>query len=245
MNPVNPKLILGGEMKRFFITEAVFLMLLCFTGLTYASLVTTGTVLYDGEQRNLIYDTDFNITWLDYSREEDSWYNQMNWADNLSLTVNGMTYDNWYLPETVDGDWEYGEDGTTTAGFNITTSDMGHLYYTELGNIAYPGSPPDPDPTATLQRSGPFENLLSDAYWSMTTAAANSLSAWVFMFASGYQTRDPKDGLPTDMYPGGGHSAIAIMSGRIQVGSNVPVPTTAFLFGIGLLGFAGVARRKT
>jgi len=90
---------------------------------------------YAGVQ--VINDTDRNITWLDYSNAPDTWQNQVSWAANLAVTVNGVTYDNWRLPATVDGPYVWGYDGTTTAGYNITTSEMGHLYYTELVNKGY------------------------------------------------------------------------------------------------------------
>lgn len=74
----------------------------------HASLVVSGTVDYMGAARNLIYDTDLNITWLDYTKGTANWSTQQSWAANLSLTVNGVTYDNWRLPATVDGPYVYG-----------------------------------------------------------------------------------------------------------------------------------------
>ena len=65
------------------------------------------------------------------------WQTQMNWASALTVTFGGTIYDDWRLPSTVDGPCGYGYDGTTTAGYNITSSEMGHLFYTELGNKGY------------------------------------------------------------------------------------------------------------
>jgi hypothetical protein len=61
-------------------------------------------------------------------------------------------------------------------GYNIATSEMGHLYYTVdpdgLGNLT--GGP--------LSNTGPFYNLQHDHYWS---TEHSSLLAWQFGFHDG------------------------------------------------------------
>ena len=92
----------------------------------------------DSLGNRLIYDSDLNITWYDYSKSWDTWQNQVNWASGLSVTFGSNTYTDWRLPSTVDGTYAgCGCNGTTTAGYNITSSEMGHLFYTELGNTGY------------------------------------------------------------------------------------------------------------
>jgi len=58
-------------------------------------------------------------------------------VDSLSYGAIGLYAYLLSHPDDWDGVWEYGVDGTTTAGYNITSSEMGHLYYTELGNDGY------------------------------------------------------------------------------------------------------------
>lgn len=62
---------------------------------------------------------------------------------NLSVPMNWAG--EWRLPATVDGSRVYGWEGDPdgdgnydyTAGYNLANSEMGHLYYTELGNLGY------------------------------------------------------------------------------------------------------------
>lgn len=63
----------------------------------------------------LIYDDVLDITWYDYTNTDLLWQEQWDWADTLTLDFGGTTYNGWRLPETVDGPYVEGFDGTTTA----------------------------------------------------------------------------------------------------------------------------------
>jgi len=197
-----------------------------------ASLVVSGTVLYEGTQRNLIYDDDLEITWLDYTRADDTWGNQTSWAAGLSLTVNGVTYDSWRLPATVDGLTVSGYDGTTTAGYNITSSEMGHLYYSELGNKGFYDTSGNSQEGWGLINTGDFHNLDSSWYWSGTTYALNPTLAWYFRTNRGNQSATSKDKL---------YRALAVLPGQIQT---VPEPATLLLIGSGLAGLVAVGKKR-
>ncbi len=106
-----------------------------------------------------VYDTDLNITWLaDTNAGAGSVFDdgpttshgppttdgRMSWASAnawaASLSVGGFT--DWRLPITADPDSSCTDDtaGVTPSadaiGFNCTGSEMGHLFYNELGGTA-------------------------------------------------------------------------------------------------------------
>lgn len=155
---------------------------------------------------SLIYEDDKGLIWLDFTNKGQSWYSQIDWAEGLNdpgvLTYNldpGIRVSwkgDWRLPETADGARRFGYDGATTAGFNITTSDLGHLYYESLGNLGYYDTEGNqrngwyPDSDWGPKNTGPFTNLKANMYWSGTEYSLNPQLAWVFNFAFGDQSNN-------------------------------------------------------
>ena len=147
----------GAEMKRILFCMLAMLVVFALVTPAHAFLINRGT---DTLGNRLIYDNDLDITWYDFSNAANSWQNQVNWALGLSVTFGSTTYDDWRLPLTVDGLYVFGWDGTTTAGYNITNSEMGHLFYTELGNKGYYAiDGTNPQPGWGLTNTGDFQNL--------------------------------------------------------------------------------------
>ena len=191
------------------------------------------------------YDDVANLTWLadaNYAMtggyDADgamTWDQAMTWVSGLN--VGGVT--GWRLPDTID----VGNDGTTfgsnicqgvDAGYNITThSELSNMFYNVLGNLAQYDTSCNPQAGYGLSNVGPFSNLQS-YYWSATEYATNPSHAWGFNMINGVQGDDLKT---SSLY------AWAVYSGDVGV-SAVPVPAAAWLFGSGLLGLIGVARRK-
>ena len=173
-----------------------------------------------------VYDTDLNITWLANANAnaQMTWSQANAWA--AGLTVGGFS--GWRLPTTVQPDTTCGgQNGSGSYGYNCTGSEMGHLFYNELGGVAGKSITTTHNANYNL-----FHNVVSNYYWSGTEFAPNSIGAWNFDMFNGYQILGNKND---------GTFALAVRPGDVPA---VPVPAAAWLMGSGLLGLIGVARRK-
>jgi hypothetical protein len=198
-------------------------LLITASGAAHATLISrAGGLAY--------YDTVADLTWLaDANYALTSGYvtdgpdGTMNWesATLWAAHLNIAGEYGWRLPttDTTDSTCSFGNG----YGNNCTGSEMGNLFYNVLGNT--PGS---------LTNSGPFSNIGAGYYWSSTPYAPQRNAAWVFGMGNGYQGFDS-----SGIY----HYAWAVKTGDVFA-AVVPVPAAAWLFGSGLLGLIGVARRK-
>jgi len=186
-------------------------LLICvgFCGAAEATLIDRGS--------GLIYDDDLDITWLQNADFFGTGSVARSWSEAVSL-VASLTYqgfDDWRLPSTPG----------TGVGF-LNEGELGHLYYSELGNVA----------GGIEFNPGPFVNIQRGRYWTGRSSDVNS--AFAFFIAesvaiSGLQDIDLK---------GHGNNIWAVRDGDIV--RPVPEPTTLALMTLGLAGI-GYSRRKT
>jgi hypothetical protein len=155
------------------------------------------------------YDTDLDITWLRDANPYGKirWDDAVAWASGYSFAG----YSDWRLP-TSD----------TCSGYNCTGSEMGHLWYVELGNSA--GGP--------MTNTGGFQDLQSGSYWSGTEHYRVSTHALAFDTIEGSQFGAQK------------RNAFYVMAVRPGDVPAVPEPGTYGLMALGLLGVGAVARRR-
>lgn len=196
-----------------------------------ALIIASGTVQAALESRlggQAIYDTDLNVTWLADANLAATntfgapsinpngsmdWYTAQIWIGGMNA-ANYLGYHDWRLPTS----------GTCPGGYNCTSSEMGHLFYNELGGML--GSP-NLALFQNAQHNGP--------YWSDSVGNSNfaqDVFAWGFnLFRGGYQDSFLKSSVLV---------ALAVRSGDVPA---VPVPAAAWLFGSGLIGLTGIARK--
>ena len=118
------------------------------------------------------YDADGLMTWS----EAQAWINEINNPSSIYY----MGYSNWRLPSS------YNRDGSGPCyWFNCTDSELGYLWYIELGNTA------NTDPTDATDGPFDFSSMPPPPYNPYNTstnyAADPDNSAWTFNFNNGNQ----------------------------------------------------------
>lgn len=149
-------------MKKMMTYLSVLVMVIGLSVAAHATLVD----MHDGT----IYSTNTQLSWLKdvAAGGLKTWDQAVAWAASLNADGGFASLTGWRLPN-VD----------PACGFNsnCTNSEIGYLYYTELGNKA--GGP--------LTDTGPFTNLQAFNCWAVTEAAPNPDLAWSFYVGGGLQ----------------------------------------------------------
>lgn len=168
------------------------------------------------------YDTDLNITWLRDANinGQMTFDTAKSWADQLVIGA----FSDWRLPTSVS--YLHPNDPICTS-YNCIESEMGHLFYTELGSTA-----------PHFVNTGSFLNVGSSGYWSGTekvVSSGSSRQAFAFTTQSGSQ------------YTAGigeRYLAMAVHQGDVLAVTTVPEPETyaLLLAGLGMIG--GITRRR-
>ena len=157
-----------------------------------------------------------------------TWLADANYAQTSGFDADGRMYwvdaNSWAAGLNVGGvdGWRLADTDPALSRYHQPGSEMGNLFYNVLGNTA-----------GSLSNTGPFSNVQSGYYWSATEYAPNTYYAWNFYMSNGFQGYA--------IVESGNGDAWAVQSGDV---SAVPVPAAVWLFGSGLVGLIGVARRK-
>ena len=178
-----------------------------------------------------LYDTDRNITWLrDANYAETSgfdpdgrmeWSTALGWADGLTIG----SWSDWRLPTALNADGS-----PPCSGFTCSGSEMGHFWFTELGNSA-----------GFRSNSGDFQNLQFNVYWSGTEQGAGGTQAWYFGAHDGGQNLTTKVDLSN--FQTGHFYAMAVRDGDVT--GVVQEPQTYALLLAGMVALLLERRRQS
>ena len=215
--------------------------------------LNTFAALYD-KSNGLIYDDVLDITWLQdanyaqtsaYDSDGRMTWSQANaWADQLSYGG----YDDWRLPSaklmnpTTTPCYAY--DGSCDTGSNNTTSELGHMFYNNLGNLGRYDTNGNYQPGFGVRNSSftdgnsgasvSIVNLQNSYYRFGEEYEPDTYYAWAFGTGTGGQDYDIKDG---------NYYSWAVHDGDIGA-SPVPLPAGIYLFLSGLVGLGLVKSKK-
>jgi hypothetical protein len=210
-------------MKKSRIIGALSAVIFSFiTMSTHAALVGVLPVTPGGANYQAYYDDVADLTWLANASASGSviWATANTWA--AGLDIDGVT--GWRLPDTLVPDASCDSSTTLSFGKSCTGSELGNLFYNVLGGVAGTS-------IATTHNSeyDKFTGVVPDRNWSDTPIGQ---SAYFF---------DLGDGSQSSTSVGFTNIGWAVRTGSP---AEVPIPAAVWLFGSGLLGLVGAARRK-
>ena len=108
------------------------LVLICVLAIAVSANATLHVRGTDSSGGQLIYDDQQDITWYDFNPGSMPYYNSTSnptgqiapsWVSDLSITFNGQDFSDWRFPKKA----------AVVHGDSPAYSEMGHLFYNELG----------------------------------------------------------------------------------------------------------------
>ena len=214
--------------KHSIIFFALLLPLLILISTSNAIIIDNGDgtvtqIRNDGSVLMWLQDANYSMTSGYDSDGLMNWQEAMDWANTLSFAG----HSDWRLPPA---DISCGVDPYTWA-YNCINSEMGHIFYTELGGTASSHIHTSTDPDVAL-----FSNMEHFVYWLSTEYVQDyrqwcTNCSWTFGFDSGDQNNHGKSS---------GAYAWAVRDGDV---TPVPEPTTMLLLASGLVGLVWFRRK--
>jgi len=209
-------------------------------GLLWLGLVATANAaLISRLSGAAVYDTDLDITWLANANLAQtntfsvsginagtgamSWTTAQSWIDAMNV-ANYLGFNDWRRPVTLNPDLSCSQANATGSG--CTGSEMGHLFYVELGGTAGRNITTSTDPDLAL-----FSNIRA-VYASGTEFTPSPTNAWEFAFNGGFQSAASK-GTARFVWP--------VRSGDV---TPIPEPGTLGMLIGGVLLLADLMRRR-
>ncbi len=176
-----------------------------------------------------VYDTDLNITWLANANLAAtntfgtagvdangtmSWNTVQNWITSMNA-ARYLGFSSWRLPTTLETD-----PSCSGSAYGCTGSELGHLFYTELGGQSLTKISLAHNSNYALF-SNIQETVYCGRYWSSTTYSLDpnvgSSQAWVMTFCNGGQAHVSKLE---------GHYVLPVLTG--DVAASIVLPQFAF-----------------
>ena len=186
---------------------------------------------------NAAWDDELGITWLtDASLSgSQSWAGQLSWIDSLNAENSGaghLGFNDWRLASmSVAGGLPTGIrnssdmiDCNSSSQADCEDNELGYMYMYNLGTIT------DANKSGTHTIGDVTLTGIQNFYWSGTRGGP--VHYWTTSYTDGVQLRYTSD------Y---NYYGWAVRAGDVGA---VPIPAALWLFGSGLLGLVGIARRK-
>lgn len=205
--------------------------IVCLTLISFGANAELVGRLADGDGNfQAYYDTDADLTWLA----------DLKYAQGSSYDLDGTGQDDGYLNWTAATDWTAQLDIDGVTGWRLATGDPDAVAgtYTSVGELAnmwlvLGGGAPG---TKLSDNGNAYYDLFQNygGYtWTSTLVVDTQDRAWANNWDYSYQY---------NRNVSAENVAWAVRDGDV---SAVPIPAAAWLFGSGLLGLVGIARRKT
>ena len=220
----------------------------CASVFSFAAVPSHAALVDNGG--GLIYDTVLDITWAQPENSSDR-----TWTDARAyvagLTLGGVS--GWRLPYASVAAGPSGSvnppvDCNSASEADCQDNEMGYMFYYNLGGqagfdiyeldsgVAFPPTVPNPNPNLALFSDITPDTFTHYGYWSDTRGPIGfPQTAWAFEFGGTFAGGNSNELITLNRW------TWAVHDGNV---SAVPVPAAVWLFGSGLLGLVGMARRK-